>query len=353
MLAGGTGSRLRPLTYTGAKQLLPVANRPILFYVVEAMVEAGVTDIGVVVGETADAIRRALGSGEGFGCRFTYIPQAAPLGLAHAVQTAEPFLGDAPFLMMLGDNLLRSGLAGLTAKVAEGQLAAAILLCPVPNPEQFGVAVVEAGRVVRLVEKPSHPPSNLALVGAYAFGPAIHRAVATLEPSWRGEYEITDAIQRLIDWGLPVEASEVRGWWKDTGRPEDVLEANRLVLDEIEGRPDAEVAGRVDDASQISGRVVIGADTEVRHSVIRGPVAIGRGCRITDAYIGPYTSIGDGSEVIASEVENSVVMDEVRIVAVPSRIDHSLIGRGAEIRGRTTLPRAVRLVLGDRSRVEV
>ena len=349
ILSGGTGSRLRPLTYTGAKQLLPVGNRPILFYAIDDMVRAGVKDIGVVVGDTAASIQAALGDGSQFGCRFTYIPQEAPLGLAHAVKIAQPFLGDAPFLMVLGDNLLRGGVAPMVQRFETRRPAAAVLLTEVADPRQFGVAVVEDGRVVQLIEKPEHPPSNLALVGAYCFDARIHEAVSSLRPSWRGELEITDAIQWLVDHDEPVDAAQVTGWWKDTGRPEDVLDANRLILEDIEPR----VEGQIDAESTLTGRVVVAAGAVIERSTVRGPAIIGEGAVIVDSYIGPYTSIGARVEVRSVEIEHSVVLPESRLERIPDRIDQSLIGQGVQVRGRQGRPKTVRLVLGDQSRIEI
>ncbi|MCL8207031.1 MAG: glucose-1-phosphate thymidylyltransferase [Actinomycetia bacterium] len=349
ILAGGTGSRLRPLTYTGAKQLLPVANRPILHYALEAVVAAGITDVGMVVGDTAAEIEAACGDGRAFGCRITYIRQPAPLGLAHAVQTARPFLGDAPFLMYLGDNLLKGGVTELVQAFRAADWDAAILLTPVPHPEQFGVAVVEGGRVVRLVEKPRVPPSNLALVGVYLFRPSVHAAIATLTPSWRGELEITDALQRLIDAGRTVHAETVTGWWKDTGRPEDVLEANRLVLEDLVPR----VAGTVDAASRLDGRVVVEAGARIVRSTVRGPAIIGPDALVEDSFVGPFTSLGPRVVVRETEIEHSVVMADTVLEAVPGRLDGCLLGRGVRVARRRDAPRAFRLVLGDQSHVEV
>ncbi len=349
LLAGGTGSRLRPLTYTGAKQLIPIANRPILHYAVEAMVQAGVTDIGVILGDTGPAIRQSLGTGDAFGCLFTYIPQEAPLGLAHAVKTAQPFLGDAPFLMFLGDNLLRSGLRALVERFMAGQYTASILLTRVHDPRQFGVAVVDHGRVTRLVEKPADPPSPFALVGAYCFRPAIHSVIADLNPSARGEYEITDAIQALIDAHHVVDATFVEGWWKDTGRPEDVIEANRLILDDLV----PVLHGTVDSASEMVGRVSVGENAHIEQSILRGPLMVGAGAHIRDSYIGPYTAIGDGVLIEETEIENSVVLPDSQIRQVAERIDQSLIGRGVRVQGRVERPKAMRLVLGDHSRVDL
>lgn len=345
ILAGGTGSRLRPLTYTGAKQLLPVANRPILFYAVEDLVEAGITDIGLVVGDTGREVAETLGDGEQFSCRITYIRQQAPLGLADAVRTGRQFLGADPFCMFLGDNLLRAGVASLVERFREDEPDAAILLAAVPDPRQFGVAVVEEGRVVKLVEKPAEPISPYALVGAYCFTAAIHPIIDQLKPSWRGEYEITDALQGLIDQDRRVEASFVDGWWKDTGRPEDLLEANRLILEDLSPRNQ----GNVDVASHVIGRVAIGRGTRIINSVIRGPVSIADDVTIAHAYVGPYTSIGPHVIIENVEVEHSVIMADAQIQHLGRRLDESLIGRGVILDGRDRRPRTIKLVLGDKS----
>lgn len=349
ILSGGTGSRLRPLTYTNAKQLIPIANRPILHYAIEALVDAGITDIGIVVGDTGPEVEKALGDGSQFGSRITYIPQAAPLGLAHAVKTAAEFLGDDPFLMYLGDNLLKGGVTELVHTFLESDWDASILLTPVADPRQFGVAVVENQHVVRLVEKPAEPPSNLALVGVYLFRPVIHQAIATLQPSWRGELEITDAIQTLLDQRRAVHADFVQGWWKDTGKPEDVLEANRLMLEELVPG----VLGTVDAESSVGGRVRIDKGATVIRSTIRGPVVIGPGVTIEDSFIGPFTSIGPNVRVVDTEIENSVILADCELSHVPIRIDGSLLGRGARVGKRLRAPKALTLVLGDHSHVEV
>jgi glucose-1-phosphate thymidylyltransferase len=349
VLAGGTGSRLRPLTYTRAKQLIPIANRPIVFYALDALAAAGIRDVGVVVGDTRAEVEAAIGDGTAFGLRVTYIPQPAPLGLAHAVKTAAPFLGDAPFCMYLGDNVLKGGVTRFVDAFLAHDWDASILLTPVPHPEQFGVAVVNQGAVVRLVEKPRVPPSSLALVGVYCFRPIIHEVIATLQPSWRGEYEITEAIQGLIDRGRSVHAEEVRGYWKDTGRPEDVLDANRLMLEDLEPA----VAGTVDAASELQGRVRVDPGAVVARSTIRGPAIIGEGAVVEDSFVGPFTSLGPRVRVLGSEVENSVVMADAVLDHVPGRIDGSLIGRGVEVRRRAGPLRALSLVLGDHSRLEV
>ena len=349
ILSGGTGSRLRPLTYTSAKQLIPVANKPILFYAIEALRDAGITDLGIVVGETKAEIKAAVGEGQAWGVTVRYLEQEAPLGLAHAVGIARDFVGDDSFMVFLGDNLVREGVAGFADRFRASRPDALILLSRVAEPERFGVAELEDGRVVRLVEKPKVPASDLALVGVYLFGPRVFEAIASIQPSRRNELEITDAIQRLIDWGGSVEAHLVTGWWKDTGKPEDVLEANRLILEAIE----TSVDGEVDPASDTTGRVVVAAGARVVNSTLRGPVAIDRDAVITGAYIGPFTSIGPGVSITNAEIEHSVIMAGATISDVPYRIDHSLIGRNAVITHGSSRPRAMRLILGDRSLVEV
>ena len=348
VLAGGTGSRLRPLTYTRAKQLLPLANRPILFYALDALAEADIRDVGIIVGDTAAEVEEAVGDGAAFGLHVTYIPQDAPRGLAHAVATARPFLGDAPFLMYLGDNVLKGGVAHLAQEFLAHAWDASVLLTPVDRPEEFGVAVLDGDRLVRLVEKPKDPPSNLALVGVYLFRPAIHDQIARLTPTWRNEYEITEAIQGLLDSGRTVHAVTVRGYWKDTGRPEDVLDANRLMLEDVERT----VAGTVDEASLLQGRVRVEAGAVIRGSTIRGPVVIGAGAEITDSFIGPFTSIGPGVRIQKTEIENSVVLQDAVLEDVPARVEGSLIGVGARVRRRTGPVKAISLLLGDHAQVE-
>jgi glucose-1-phosphate thymidylyltransferase len=351
ILSGGAGSRLRPITHTSAKQLVPVANKPILFYGLEAMAAAGIRDIGIVVGDTAAEVREAVGSGSKFGVRVTFIPQEAPLGLAHCVLIAHNFLGDDDFVMYLGDNLLQHGLGGQVARFEErgAGVAAQIMLTRVADPQRFGVAELdETGRVVRLVEKPTVPPSDLALVGVYLFSPAVHEAVRAIGPSRRGELEITDALQWLIDNGRRVDSEIVEGWWKDTGTLEALLEGNRLILEEV----DQAVRGKVDEASRIEGRVVIEAGASVERSTVRGPAIIGEGTRIIDSYIGPFTSIYHGCEIIGSEIEHSVVLEEAKVLGVRRIID-SLIGKEAVVRDSASLPHALRLMIGDHSQVEI
>src|SRR5688572_20256265 len=305
ILSGGKGTRLRPITYTSAKQLVPVANKPVLFYGIEAMAAAGIREVGIIIApETGGEIREAAGDGTQFGVRITYIEQDAPLGLAHAVLTAEPFLGDDPFVMYLGDNLLQGGIEDLVAAFRRNQPEALILLTRVPDPQNYGVAELDgAGRVVRLVEKPPEPASDLALVGVYMFTPRIHEAAKSIQPSGRGELEITDAIQWLVDAAAPVESHVVRGWWKDTGRLDDMLEANRLILETYDRRVEGELVD-----SQIDGRVVVEAGAVLERTTVRGPAIIGAGARLVDAYVGPYTAIGRHCVIEAAEIEHSILL---------------------------------------------
>ncbi len=349
VLAGGSGTRLRPITYTSAKQLVPVANKPILFYGLEQLRDAGVTDIGIIVGDTAAEIEAAVGDGSALGITATYIHQDQPLGLAHAVLTAAGFLGEDDFVMFLGDNLIEGGISHVVEAFTRDRPAAQLLLKQVADPQHFGVAVLGAdGRIERLVEKPAAPPSDLALVGVYLFTSAILDAARRIEPSWRGELEITDAIQRLLDDGLTVRASRVEGWWLDTGKKDELLAANRIVLGGLVGRVD----GEVDDASQLVGEVVVEAGARVVASQVRGPAVIGAGTVIEDAYVGPFTSIGDGCRLVRTEVEYSVVMAGCEVVDIP-RIEASLLGREVVIRPADRRPAAYKFLLGDHSQVEI
>ncbi|MFW2334311.1 glucose-1-phosphate thymidylyltransferase [Ilumatobacter sp.] len=354
ILAGGAGTRLRPITHTRAKQLVPVANKPILFYGVEAMVAAGITEIGVIVGDTRDEVMAALGDGSRFGAEITYIAQDAPLGLAHCVLIAQDFLGDDDFVMYLGDNLMEQDLAAFVAAFGSARVGAApptaqILLKQVPDPHRFGIASLDAdGHVVHLVEKPDDPPSDLALVGVYLFTSRVHDAVAAIEPSARGELEITDAIQWLIDEGERVRCELLTGWWIDTGKLTPLLEANRLLLEQIETRID----GSVDAASSIEGRVVVAEGAEIVNSTVRGPVAIGRGARIVDSFIGPFSAVGANCVVERSEVEHSVLMDDSSVSDI-ARLADSLIGSDATVRRSTQKPRSLRLMVGDHCQIDV
>jgi glucose-1-phosphate thymidylyltransferase len=346
ILSGGRGTRLRPITYTSAKQLVPVANKPILFYGLEALAASGIREVGIVVGDTHQEIRDAVGDGSRWGVAVTYIPQSAPLGLAHAVLTAEDYLRGQPFVMYLGDNLIREPLAPLVQRFRSEAPQAQILLAKVENPQEFGVAELRDGRVVRLVEKPKRPPSDLALVGIYMFDDHVFDAARAIRPSGRGELEITDAIQHLIDEGLTVRPHVIEGWWKDTGKLEDLLEANRIILDSLETR----VEGVIHE-SDLMGKVVVEAEAKVVASHIRGPAIIGRGASIENAYVGPFTSIGDGVTLRASEIEHSIVLEGSSITDVAGRIENSLIGRNVTVYRAESKPRAYNLMLGDRSQV--
>ncbi len=349
VLSGGSGTRLRPITHTSAKQLVPVANKPVLFYGLEAIAEAGVTDVGIIVGDTAPAIEAAVGDGSKFGLKVTYIRQLAPLGLAHAVLVARDFLGDDDFVMYLGDNFIVGGITGLVEEFAAARPEAQIMLTQVSDPKSFGVAELdEAGRVRNLEEKPKQPKSDLALVGVYLFTPAIHEAVADLKPSWRGELEITEAIQWLLDHDRTVNATTITGYWKDTGNVTDMLEVNRLVLEGLEPRLD----GTVSDDCEIIGRVVVEDGATVTGSRIVGPVIIGAGSTITGSYIGPFTAIEEDCSVEESEIEYSIVLSRTSIRGV-RRIEASLIGHDAEVTPAPRVPRAHRLVLGDHSKVQI
>ncbi|MDO8689396.1 MAG: glucose-1-phosphate thymidylyltransferase [Dehalococcoidia bacterium] len=347
ILSGGKGTRLRPFTYTGAKQLVPLANKPVLFYAIEDLVEAGITDIGIVIGDTGDQIMAAVGDGSRFGAHITYIPQDEPRGLAHGVKIARPFLGNSRFVMFLGDNFIRDGIVSLVQHFRRDDINCLIILTEVERPQDFGVAELSDGRVVRLQEKPKEPKSNLAVTGIYMFDESVWEALECIQPSARGELEITDTIQCLIDKGFKVHAHLLKGWWIDTGKMEDILEANRLVLETIETR----IAGTVDKDSKLIGKVILEKGAEVINSVIRGPAAIGEGTRLVNSYIGPFSSIYHHCTITGSEIEHSVVLEYSRIEDVGQRIEDSLIGRHVEIGKSPIKPKAFKLVLGDHSKV--
>jgi glucose-1-phosphate thymidylyltransferase len=351
ILSGGRGTRLRPITYTSAKQLVPVANKPVLFFGIESMAQAGIREIGIIISpETGDDIREAAGDGSQFGVRLTYIVQDEPAGLAHAVLTAEPFLGDAPFVMYLGDNLLQGGMTELVQAFQANQPQALILLTQVPDPENYGVAQLDTDgkSILKLVEKPKDPPSDLALVGVYMFTPLIHTAARSIEPSPRGELEITDAIQWLVDNDHAVESHVVRGWWKDTGRLADMLEANRLILETIERR----VEGTLTD-SQVDGRVIVEAGAILERATVRGPAVIGKDAVVRDAYIGPYTAIGDSCVVESAEVEHSILLEGSSVVGLDGRMESSLLGKDVRIARDKRQPKAYRFMVGDNSEISI
>ena len=350
ILSGGTGSRLYPLTYTSAKQLIPVANKPILFRVIETIRDAGIDDIGIVVGSTAEQIKDAVGRGGRWGVRITYIPQEKPLGLAHAVKVAQPFLGEERFVMFLGDNVIQGGISTLIRQFAEGDWNSQIVLTRIEHPEQYGVAELgDDGRIIRLVEKPKVPPSDLALVGIYMFDHHIFEAADRIKPSWRGELEITDAIQWLVDNGRTVHPYVHQGWWIDTGAPGDMLSANDLVLEEIEHC----IEGYVDRDSKVDHRVTIQRGAEIINSTVRGPSIIGENSRIVNSYVGPYTSIDHHVTVENSEIEHSMVLENSRISDIEVRIQDSLIGREVVISRSPIRPKALKLTVGDHSKVGI
>ena len=350
ILSGGKGTRLRPITYTSAKQLVPVANKPVLFYGIEAMAAAGIEEIGIIIApETGAEIQAVTGDGSQFGVTITYILQDEPLGLAHAVLTAGDYLGDSPFVMYLGDNLLQGGIAELVQAFRSGEPDALILLTPVPDPQNYGVAELDGdGHVQRLVEKPPQPASDLALVGVYLFTALIHDAARAIKPSPRGELEITDAIQWLVDGGRRVESRVVRGWWKDTGRLDDMLEANRLVLERVERRVEGELVD-----SQVDGRVVIEAGARLERSTVRGPAIIGAGAVVRDAYIGPYTAVGPRCVIEDAEVEHSILLEGSSVKSIGGRMESSLLGRDVRIYRSDRQPRAYRFMVGDNSEIGI
>ena len=350
ILSGGAGTRLRPITHTSAKQLVPVANKPVLFYGIEALVEAGITEIGVIIApQTGDEIRQAAGDGSNFGARITYLEQEAPLGLAHALLTAEQYLGQSPFVMYLGDNLLRDGITDLVEVFRGSEPDALILLTQVDDPSSYGVAELNGDRVVGLVEKPKDPPSDMALVGVYMFTPAIFDAAHSIKPSGRGELEITDAIDTLIDRNLRVESHIVKGWWKDTGRLEDMLEANRLVLEDIHPRID----GELDSESRVEGRVAIEEGAKLERTVVRGPAIIGAGARLTDAYVGPYTAIDRDVVITGSEIEHSIVLAGSSIRNLHARMEASLLGKNVSLSRSEGMPKTLRFLVGDNADISI
>lgn len=352
ILSGGKGTRLRPLTYTGAKQLVPVANKPILWYGIEALVRVGIRDIGIIISpETGAEIEKKTGDGSRFGAKITYIPQDSPDGLAHAVKIAQPFLGDSPFVMYLGDNLIADELDQYLQDFQAEKLDALILLRKVSNPTAFGVARVnDKGEVLELIEKPKNPPSNLALVGIYFFSPEIHEVIKDLKPSARGELEITDAIQCLIEKKKPVSARELKSWWLDTGKKDDLLEANRIILDTTLN-PDSKY--EITDNSKIIGRVKVGENTKIINSTIRGPVIIGNNCHLENCFIGPYSSIADDVYLKEIDLEHSVILKSAEVIGIEQRIVDSVIGQRAKIHFVPKRPKALSFMIGDDSQVEL
>ncbi len=349
ILCAGKGTRLRPLTFTSAKQLIPVANKPVILYSIEKIKAAGVTEIGMIVNqENVHAFKDALGDGSKFGVSLSYLIQEDPKGLAHAVNISRDFIGDDRFLMYLGDNLIQEDLTKFVRDFNGKGLNASILLTPVDEPSRFGIAVLEGDRIVKVVEKPQVPPSNLAIVGLYLFDPSIFEGIDNIKPSWRGELEITDAIQYLVEKDFNVQGQVIYGWWKDTGRPDDLLEANRRIL---EGVKHSKKTGIVDGASKVEGHVVLEEGAEIAGSIIRGPVIIGEGALVVNSYIGPYTSVGSNVTVENSEIENSILLERSVVRDVKVRIDSSIIGRNAVVSSLDTKPKVHNLVIGDYSTV--
>ena len=348
ILSGGKGTRLYPITFNRAKQLVPVANKPVLFRVIEAIRDAGITDIGIVIGDTGPEIRQVVGRGGRWGVNITYIKQEEPLGLAHAVKISQDFLGDERFVMFLGDNVIEGGISPLIGQFADSEWNSQIVLTRVDDPRQFGVATLDSeGQIVRLVEKPSEPESNLALVGIYMFDHHIFDAVNGIKPSWRGELEITHAIQWLIDHDYAVFPYVHRGWWIDTGKSTDLLDANSRVLAELKHH----ISGYVDRDSKVDHLVTIETGAEIINSVVRGPAIIGENCRLVNSYVGPFTSIYHNTIVEDSEIEHSIVLDQSRIVGLPHRIEDSIIGRDVEVAYSPIKPKAYKMTLGDHSKV--
>lgn len=349
ILSGGKGSRLRPFTYTNAKQLVPIANKPVLFYAIEQLVEAGVTDIGIIVGDTAEQVKAAVGDGSQFGARTTFIQQDAPLGIAHAVGTANGFLGEAPFCLYLGDNFVLGGIKSYVDSFLANGANSQILLHPVDNPEAFGIAQLADGKVAKIVEKPKEPPTNLAVIGIYMLDRNVFDVIANLKPSGRGELEITDALQGLIDRGLRVDAEVMDRYWIDTGKMDDILNANRMVL----GTMSHNVQGEVDERSLVYEPVVLEPGVKVVNSVLRGPLIVGRDTEIVDSYIGPSTAIDRNCRIKGCRIEDSVVMDTTSIEEIHWPIVKSLVGRNVELRGARGVGSGYSLTLGDHSRIEM
>lgn len=349
ILSGGKGTRLRPITHTNAKQLVPVANKPILFFAIEAIRDAGITDIGIIVGDTQAEIEAAVGDGSALGVRATYIRQEEPLGLAHAVKIAQPFLGNDSFVMFLGDNFIKDGITPLVHEFESEKPNSQILLARVPNPSSFGVAEIQGGQVVGLEEKPARPKSDYALVGVYMFDATIFEAVNAIQPSPRGELEITDAIQWLITNGKDVRSHIIKGWWKDTGKLEDMLEANRVALSGV----DRDVRGTVDAATRVIGDVVVAEGASISNSELRGPLIIGPGTVVKDSYVGPFTSISGGCHIEGAEIEFSIILEGSRIEHLRQRVERSLIGRDVTITQAPRTPRAFRFMVGDSSEIQV
>ena len=345
----GIGKRLRPLTFTNSKPLIPIANKPLVLYAIDKIKEVGITEIGIIVSDNTRDMQSVLGNGNQFGVQIEYIHQEEPLGIAHTIKVARNFLRDDSFIMYLGDNILQEGLHEAVAKFQTKKMNSIIFVCPTNKPQLYGIAVIENDRIIRLVEKPKDPPTNLAAIGIYLFDPTIHQVIDTLKPSARGELEITDAIQALIDSGGHVEYFRLKGWWIDAGNPDDMIEANRLVLQDLPHN----VKGVVDDLTCIQGNVEIGKDSIIENSVVRGPVLIGDNCVIKNAFIGSFTSIGSNSVLTSCEIEYSIIMDYCEIRNIEERIDNSILGRNVKVNRTDRRPKSYKLVLSDESTAEL
>ncbi len=350
ILAGGTGSRLRPITYTSNKHLIPIANRPMLYYVVENLRSAGISEIGVILGNNdPESVKKYLGDGSKFNVKITYIFQGEPRGIAHAVYCAKDFTKDSPFIVHLGDNLLKNGILGLIEDFNKTKPESVVAVCPVKNPERFGVAEIDKnGKILKFVEKPKNPTSNLALVGVYIFRPTIYDVINRLKPSWRNELEITEAIDSVLQEGKVIKIHIIKGWWKDTGKPEDILEANRLVLEDMKPEND----GKIENDTEINGRVSIGENSIIKTgTVIKGPVAIGKNCNIgPNTYIGPYTAVGDNTIIEEGNIEDSIIIGNT-IIKVKEKIVDSIIGENCEVIETSKLPKGHRFIIGQSSRI--
>lgn len=351
ILCAGKGTRLRPLTFTNAKPLIPIANKPTIVYSLEMIKEAGITEVGIVVNpDNKRDFEETLGNGSQLGLEITYIVQKEPKGLAHAVAISEEFLKDDEFLMYLGDNLVTVDLGKFVKEFNAQNMDSFILLTPVEEPSRFGIAVMQDGKVVKVVEKPKDPPSNLAIIGVYIFKPVIFEAIKNIKPSWRGELEITDAIQWLLEKDKNVGAHIVYGWWKDTGKPEDLIEANRKVLEQLK---ESVNEGIIYENSSVQGNVVIGKGSRVLNSVLRGPIIIGENVLISNAYVGPYTSLGNNVTIENAELENSIILDGATVAHLETRLDSSVVGANATVINSDRKPRTIRLVVGDYSKIEI
>ncbi|QTA38618.1 glucose-1-phosphate thymidylyltransferase [Thermosipho ferrireducens] len=353
ILCAGKGTRLRPLTFTTAKHLIPIANKPVIYYSLEKIKKAGINEVGLIVNpENINSFKEVIEDGSKYGLKIEYILQKEPKGLAHAVWVAKDFIGEEDFLMYLGDNLILDNIEPFIEEFkGDKDIQASILLSPVKDPSRFGIAIIKDGKIVKVVEKPKTPPSNLAIIGLYLFRKSIFEGIENIKPSWRGELEITDAIGYLIEKGRRVKGHVIYGWWKDTGKPEDLLEANRKILDD--NHMTLSIEGEVDDSSVIQGRVSLGANSKVVNAIIRGPVVIGENCIIKDSYIGPYTSIGDNVVIESCELQNSIIMDQVKLLNIPYPVDSSLVGKNVEIVENLQKPKAIRFVIGDMGKIEI